>query len=280
MEQSAIGPLQSRLRAAWRLSNLIRVVPVGLLCLVLYALQVRVFYAGQNGGVLWLVAVQIAAQDSLIWIALLPLVLLVYERVGPPVSWHALLWHLAAGIIAAAVHVAIDAVLNALWSGSIESAFVRFLIAQKFAPNLFFYAILVGGLALVDFHLRRAFHMRNESAASDASESRLILSDGNTTRRVRPADILAVEAAGNYVCVLLTDDSVVVRSTLRAMADRLAEWGIIRIHRSALVNPLAVERIETERHGDATVTLSSGRELAISRRFRADLERRLKAGPG
>ena len=58
------------------------------------------------------------------------------------------------------------------------------------------------------------------------------------------ADILAVQAEGNYVSLQHRPDPYLVHESLSSMAEKLKPYGFIRIHRSVVVNISAVEEIQ------------------------------------
>jgi DNA-binding LytR/AlgR family response regulator len=58
------------------------------------------------------------------------------------------------------------------------------------------------------------------------------------------ADILAVQAEGNYVSLQHRTHPYLVRESLSSMAEKLKTYGFIRIHRSVVVNISAVEEIQ------------------------------------
>src|SRR6202035_3546044 len=58
------------------------------------------------------------------------------------------------------------------------------------------------------------------------------------------ADILAVQAEGNYVSLRPRTNPYLVPESLSSMAEKLQPYGFIRIHRSVVVNISAVEEIQ------------------------------------
>jgi hypothetical protein len=58
------------------------------------------------------------------------------------------------------------------------------------------------------------------------------------------ADILAVQAEGNYVSLRPRTNPHLVHASLSSMAEKLKPYGFIRIHRSVVVNISAVEEIQ------------------------------------
>jgi DNA-binding LytR/AlgR family response regulator len=95
--------------------------------------------------------------------------------------------------------------------------------------------------------------------------------DGARRTFVRPDEICWIEAAGNYAELHLASRSLLHRASLASLAQRLAPAGFARIHRARLVNRRQIAALATNAAGDFTVTLRDGRELAGSRRFRAEV---------
>src|ERR1051326_6012221 len=55
------------------------------------------------------------------------------------------------------------------------------------------------------------------------------------------AEIVAVQAEGNYVSLRHRPNPYLLRESLSSMAEKLKPYGFIRIHRSVVVNVSAVE---------------------------------------
>lgn len=105
-----------------------------------------------------------------------------------------------------------------------------------------------------------------------ASAARLEIRDGAKREWVDPAEILWAEAAGNYVELHLANRSLLQRQTLASLEDELAAQGFLRIHRSRLVNRRHLRDVQSQNSGDFTVSLSDGRQIAGSRRWREALK--------
>jgi len=78
-------------------------------------------------------------------------------------------------------------------------------------------------------------------------------------------DVDWIEAEGKYVRIHVREQSYLVRDAIAAVARRLDEKLFVRIHRCTIVNFRRVAEIRD----DATVVLRDGKELVMSRRFRA-----------
>lgn len=93
--------------------------------------------------------------------------------------------------------------------------------------------------------------------------------DGARVVRVPVAEIVAVQSAGNYVEFILSGGRrELMRTTLATIAQELAAHGVVRTHRSWLVNPLHVREVVGQGSGDYQITMSDGVVVPQSRRFR------------
>jgi two-component system LytT family response regulator len=85
------------------------------------------------------------------------------------------------------------------------------------------------------------------------------------------ADILAVQAEGNYVSLLPRTSSYLVHESLSSMAEKLKPYGFIRIHRSVLVNISAVEEIQPLPTGEYRLRVKGGKEYLVTRTYKHNL---------
>ncbi|ESQ87476.1 hypothetical protein ABAC460_19305 [Asticcacaulis sp. AC460] len=92
-----------------------------------------------------------------------------------------------------------------------------------------------------------------------------VTTDGRTFY-LAPEEIIYAEAAGNYVELHLAAKPLLIRGTLSEFEKRLT--GFARIHRSRLLNPVHMKSYVATSSGDLRITLSDGREIVASRRYR------------
>jgi two-component system, LytTR family, response regulator len=85
------------------------------------------------------------------------------------------------------------------------------------------------------------------------------------------AEIDWIEAADQYVIIHAGTKEYLLRESLRRLAKKLPTDCFARIHRSHLVNIARVREVTRLTKGDAEVTLSNGRHLRVSRRYRRSL---------
>lgn len=87
------------------------------------------------------------------------------------------------------------------------------------------------------------------------------------------AEIVALEAEGNYVLVRHFKASYMARERISEIANRLESYGFIRVHRSVLVNIAHVISIEPLPNGDCKVQMRGGHSYAIGRSYKKNLRR-------
>jgi len=85
------------------------------------------------------------------------------------------------------------------------------------------------------------------------------------------ADILAVQAEGNYVSLQQQRNSYLVHESLSSMAEKLRPFGFIRIHRSVIVNISAVEEIRSLPTGEYRLRIRVGKEYLVTRTYKHNL---------
>jgi len=96
-------------------------------------------------------------------------------------------------------------------------------------------------------------------AAGRPISAELWLRDGRTSILVDPREIVSVASAGNYVEYVLTGGRRhLIRTTLQAEEARLVPFGIVRVHRTRLVNVKRVVALAWRPSGDFEIRLDTG----------------------
>lgn len=90
------------------------------------------------------------------------------------------------------------------------------------------------------------------------------------TRIVPTTDVDWIGAAGNYVELHAGSEVLLHRESLRAIEKRM-QGKLLRVHRSMLVNPDKVQKLQWTGHGDGRAILRDGRSIPISRRYSAGI---------
>ena len=87
---------------------------------------------------------------------------------------------------------------------------------------------------------------------------------------IDPAEVIAVEAEGNYVVVYQTSSSHRLRESISTMEEKLNGHGFVRIHRSVVVNAAWVQEIQPL--AGEYVLRVQGREYMVTRTYRKNLQ--------
>ena len=85
------------------------------------------------------------------------------------------------------------------------------------------------------------------------------------------AEIVAVQAEGNYVSLRYRPNPYLLRESLSSMAEKLKPYGFIRIHRSVVVNISAVEEIQPLPTGEYRLRVKGGKEYLVTRTYKDNL---------
>lgn len=85
------------------------------------------------------------------------------------------------------------------------------------------------------------------------------------------ADILAVQAEGNYVSLQHRPNPYLVHESLSSIAEKLKPYGFIRIHRSVVVNTSAVEEIQPLPTGEYRLRVKGGKKYLVTRTYKHNL---------
>jgi DNA-binding LytR/AlgR family response regulator len=85
------------------------------------------------------------------------------------------------------------------------------------------------------------------------------------------AEIVAVQAEGNYVSLQHRPKPHLLRESLSSIAEKLKPYGFIRIHRSVVVNISAVEEIQPLPTGEYKLRLKGGKEYIVTRTYKDSL---------
>jgi len=86
------------------------------------------------------------------------------------------------------------------------------------------------------------------------------------------AEIVAVQAEGNYISLRHRTSSYLLRECLSSMAQKLEPYGFIRIHRSVVVNISAVEEIQSQPTGEYRLRVKGGKEYLVTRTYKDNLK--------
>jgi two-component system LytT family response regulator len=106
---------------------------------------------------------------------------------------------------------------------------------------------------------------------SDAAEEHptITIKDGSRINVIAQHEIKWVDAAGDYMCVHVGEETLVTRATMKELLEKLGDPLLVRVHRSTIVNLRHIHQAERLPKGEYLITLDSGTELKVSRNYRS-----------
>jgi two-component system LytT family response regulator len=107
---------------------------------------------------------------------------------------------------------------------------------------------------------------------------RLLVEQGGRARFLDVREIERVEADRNYIVIAAGAERYRLRTTIRALADRLDAAQFIRLNRSTIARVDTIAEMQEWSHGDYRVVLKDGSTVIWSRRFRSAAAREFMVG--
>ena len=89
---------------------------------------------------------------------------------------------------------------------------------------------------------------------------------------VNVSDIEWIEAADYYSCLHIGTKGLMLRKTIKHLAETLDPENFVRIHRSTIVQVERIARVDPSSNRDAVLTLRDGKTLRVSRTYRLRLD--------
>ncbi|MEP5765170.1 MAG: response regulator transcription factor [Halieaceae bacterium] len=100
------------------------------------------------------------------------------------------------------------------------------------------------------------------------ADRKIAIKDNDSTVLVDIDDIDWVDAAGDYMCIHVKGQTLIMRSTLKNLMSRLDEDKFKRIHRSTVVNLDRIIKATPLNKGEYLLDLDCDEQLKVSRNYR------------
>ncbi|MES2097444.1 MAG: LytTR family DNA-binding domain-containing protein [Pseudomonadota bacterium] len=104
--------------------------------------------------------------------------------------------------------------------------------------------------------------------AANRFEKLINIKDRGKIFRVDVDTIEVVEAAGDYMCIKTSDNTLILRQTMKDLEKRLDPRRFQRVHRSTIVNLDLVRQVKPHTNGECFLVLDSGGQVKVSRSYR------------
>jgi len=103
--------------------------------------------------------------------------------------------------------------------------------------------------------------------------SRIAIKAKGTVLFIDSADVIGVEAKGNYLSLLHTSGSYILHESITMAEKKLNLHGFVRIHRSVLVNAAFVEELRSCSKGEYyMLRVRGGKEYKVTRTYKTNLQ--------
>lgn len=217
--------------------------------------------------------------SQLMTLALLPLIIFANQRwpIRIGLLRRHLLIHLAGSVLFSLAHVGGMVALRHLTYAFHDAQydFGRWTVELVYEYRKDFFAY-VSILVTINVYRYIVSQLRGEATVIAEGEDiappnfpeRLLVKKLGKEFIVKVQDIDWVEAAGNYMNLHIDNRIYPLRETMAGLEKLLDAKQFARIHRSQMVNLDRVREIQALDSGDYKVTLQSGLELSLSRRYR------------
>ena len=101
---------------------------------------------------------------------------------------------------------------------------------------------------------------------------RLVIKNGGRVFFLNVQDVHCIESEGNYVRVYDNQKGYLLRETISSLEGQLDPKQFLRIHRSAIVKIDRIKEMQPWFHGEYRIIMENGKQLALSRNYRSNLQ--------
>lgn len=106
---------------------------------------------------------------------------------------------------------------------------------------------------------------------SAKEQCRVAIKNGRSILLFDMADVVAIEARGNYVLLHRLSGSLMLRESISIVEEKLNSYGFVRVNRSLVVNSAWVEAIDPNSARDYVLRVKGGRQYTVSRIYKKNL---------
>lgn len=107
-----------------------------------------------------------------------------------------------------------------------------------------------------------------QAITQDSYPEHIAIKESGEITRVAVNAIEWVDAAGDYMCIHASNETHILRRTMKELEKELNPKVFQRIHRSAIVNLNQVEKLCSRQNGEYHLILHNGEELKVSRSYK------------
>jgi two-component system LytT family response regulator len=101
---------------------------------------------------------------------------------------------------------------------------------------------------------------------------KIVVKDRDAINLIDQHDIDWVDAAGDYMCIHVSGETYIMRSTLKALLTQLSPQIFKRVHRSTIVNITRVQTITPCAKSEYFLELGNNEKIKVSRNYKAAIK--------
>lgn len=206
-------------------------------------------------------------RDWLVWFAIFAFLLFLSSKHTCllEVSAKSLLIVLALALATGVVHILLVNSIGNIVGTATRPFSVDFsrLYSKRWLQNLFTFGVF--WLLLKNNFLQRST-VENVIGTGEPKTT-LKVNDGKKNHWLNLADIVLIEAAGNYVCIDLAKEQLVIRTTLKSIESELPGSTFLRVSRSHIVNTDAVRHSARVSRSKLLLEMTSGNKVSVGRSY-------------
>ena len=107
-----------------------------------------------------------------------------------------------------------------------------------------------------------------DTPSANRYEKLINIKDQGQIFRVEVDSIERIDAAGDYMCIYSSGETLILRETMKDLEKRLDPRKFQRVHRSTIVNLDLVRQVKPHTNGECFLVLDSGAQVKVSRSYR------------
>jgi two-component system, LytTR family, response regulator len=108
----------------------------------------------------------------------------------------------------------------------------------------------------------------SDVVAANRFEKMINIKDQGQIFRVDVDTIERIDAAGDYMCIYVGGETLILRETMKDLEKRLDPRRFQRVHRSTIVNLDLVKQVKPHTNGECFLVLESNAQVKVSRSYR------------
>ncbi len=108
----------------------------------------------------------------------------------------------------------------------------------------------------------------SDMVSANRFEKMINIKDQGQIFRVDVDTIERIDAAGDYMCIYVGGETLILRETMKDLEKRLDPRRFQRVHRSTIVNLDLVKQVKPHTNGECFLVLESGAQVKVSRSYR------------